>query len=737
MSAGELAAFAASPTPRASSMSEAAPTSTASPLPHAAAPTSHPSIPASPATAAHAATASGAAPWFFGAAEPIRVDPTDVEARARLRRGEHAPRRRKAAWAGALAVAVVAAASVPLVAPGWLVPPGIGGDAGAARMPVGEPTPASTVVATVDPRSRGQAATRKAEADAKSSAAGAAAPAAPTSPPPNVAANGGGDGQHAPNAGPDPAGAAAAAADRAGTTTTAAVVDASRPASAQADASRSPEATAEPSTAALAAAARSVSPAIDAAPETKRDAKPTAVAVARPGTKPPARAALAGNGAALPPAVAMAPKTAPARAVRAAVPAAPAAAAAAAARPRVQLAAAAPTPSPSPRPAFARTWQDPAAPIPWAVAGRGAPRLSPARTTAVAAVPAGRAVAATLATTAAATAGGGYARGSGAPATSTAAPPSSGANATSPAAPATNAAATTPSGANAATTAATPATSPAAPSTVNIAAVARDLQPPPSAFPGARPRDAASTPSSSPPAAADAPPDLVVRANDVMARHVPRLAQQAERSVARVLYAAGRSTHLRDDDELRAATAAIARGAVDPLAGMTLLPRDAQQLNDAARAEYARRGGTPDVLMMQVRAFGANPMDAEVAGNLAFLLLRQRPAQPEAARQLALHALTLRAPRAGDDRLEDWATLAIASALTGRERDARNALLVTLALAPNVDRLCKAALDVVALYGERLRTPVEAMLQSAQLSRSGQQSPFCEWPPHWVASGAR
>jgi hypothetical protein len=236
---------------------------------------------------------------------------------------------------------------------------------------------------------------------------------------------------------------------------------------------------------------------------------------------------------------------------------------------------------------------------------------------------------------------------------------------------------------------------------------------------------------------ADAAVDLVGRANDVMTNHVPRLAQEAQRSVARVLYAAGRSEHIRDDDDVRASAAAVARSAGDPLGGMTLLPRDAQQLNDQARAEYARRGGTSDVLMLQVRAFGANPMDAEVAGNLAFLLLRQRPAQAEAARQLALHALTLRNARQADARIEDWATFAIASALTGRERDARNALLVTLALAPNLDRQCKAALDVVALYGERLRAPVEAMLQSAHSSRAGQQSAFCEWPPHWVVSGAR
>ena len=107
------------------------------------------------------------------------------------------------------------------------------------------------------------------------------------------------------------------------------------------------------------------------------------------------------------------------------------------------------------------------------------------------------------------------------------------------------------------------------------------------------------------------------------------------------------------------------------------------------------------------------------------------------ARQLALHALTLHGPRYPEGRIEDWATFAIASALAGRERDARNAFLVTLSLAPNLERQCKAALDVYAIYGERLRAPIEAMLQSANASGRANGSAFCEWPPHWVVSGAR
>jgi len=222
-----------------------------------------------------------------------------------------------------------------------------------------------------------------------------------------------------------------------------------------------------------------------------------------------------------------------------------------------------------------------------------------------------------------------------------------------------------------------------------------------------------------------------------MANQMPRLAQRAERQIARVLFVAGRSERGGGDAEVRAAAAAVGRDGGDALAGVPVSAQEAQRLGDAARAEYARRGGTPEALALQARAFGADPLDVEAAGNLAFLLLRQRPAQAEAARQLALHALSVHGPRYPEGRIEDWATFAIASALAGRERDATNAFLVTLSLATNLERHCKAALDVYAIYGERLRAPIEAMLQSANASGRANGSALCEWPPHWVVSGAR
>ncbi len=350
-------------------------------------------------------------------------------------------------------------------------------------------------------------------------------------------------------------------------------------------------------------------------------------------------------------------------------------------------------------------WGGNGTPTPWAVAGRAAPRITLAK------------------------AGSGE-RGAVLPSTTAAPaiaapPPSRAAEAGSSvlvnvnASPSTNAAAAPP-----ATPPSTSATSPTA-----LAVVARPTLSPDSA-------PAASVAATLPSAGDGAPIDYAARASELMASQVPRLAQRAERMVARVLFAAGRSEQVAGDNEIRAAAGAVGRDGGDALAGLPISAREAQRFGDAARAEYARRGGTPEALALQARAFGANPLDVEAAGNLAFLLLRQRPAQAEPARQLALHALAVHGARYPEGRIEDWATLAIASALAGRERDAKNAFLVVLSLAPNIERQCKAALDVYALYGERLRAPVEAMLHSANASGRASGSSLCEWPPHWVASGA-
>ncbi len=105
--------------------------------------------------------------------------------------------------------------------------------------------------------------------------------------------------------------------------------------------------------------------------------------------------------------------------------------------------------------------------------------------------------------------------------------------------------------------------------------------------------------------------------------------------------------------------------------------------------------------------------------------------QPETARQLALHAIAVRGTRFRTGRLEDWNTYAVASALTGRDADARNAMYVTVALAGSVERNCKAGLSAITNYGERVREPVEAMLYRIHTQGRAYESPYCAWPPNW------
>lgn len=224
--------------------------------------------------------------------------------------------------------------------------------------------------------------------------------------------------------------------------------------------------------------------------------------------------------------------------------------------------------------------------------------------------------------------------------------------------------------------------------------------------------------------------DYDARADELMSAFVPQVAQRADRAVARTLFLASRSGRVVGDAEVAGAAAQLGRGPADA-PRMSLAPREADGLHAAARGEFARHGASREAMLLQVRAFGANPIDPAGAGYLAFLLVRQHPAKPEAARQLALYALAMHGERYPLGRPEDWSTLAVANALLGRDRDAQNALLVSLAAAPNVERQCRAAVDLVALYGERLRAPAEAMLHSAH-DAVPRGSPFCEWPPYWA-----
>jgi hypothetical protein len=242
-------------------------------------------------------------------------------------------------------------------------------------------------------------------------------------------------------------------------------------------------------------------------------------------------------------------------------------------------------------------------------------------------------------------------------------------------------------------------------------------------------------PAPTPPPASAPPPepprDLQARADTLLASDLPRIAERAERLVLRVLFAAGRGDGAQADDEIRQAATMLRLAPAEALSVVSA--SDARALDDAAQ-QAQRRGELPRAIELLTRAFAANPLDADIAGDLAALRLRSSSAHAAAARQLALHALTTPHTRHPQGRLDDWTTLAIANALTGRERDARNAWYVTLALAPNTDRLCRIALNAYVRHGERVRPSIDALLQRADASGRASGSAACDWPPRWAGN---
>ena len=213
-----------------------------------------------------------------------------------------------------------------------------------------------------------------------------------------------------------------------------------------------------------------------------------------------------------------------------------------------------------------------------------------------------------------------------------------------------------------------------------------------------------------------------------MRGRMPRVAETAGRQLAPVLRTAAEAREFRRRGAVRAAAESARSAAARPELATRLREQDARTLNDAALVAYGRSEDATDAVHLQKRAFAANPLDSEVVGNLAFLHLKQRPPQAEAARQLALHALTLNDPRFPSGRIEDWTTLAVASALAGRDADARNAWYASMALASDLQRQCDAAARAEATYGERLRPSVQAMLQRARSSAAYGRCEVAEAP---------
>ena len=239
-----------------------------------------------------------------------------------------------------------------------------------------------------------------------------------------------------------------------------------------------------------------------------------------------------------------------------------------------------------------------------------------------------------------------------------------------------------------------------------------------------------------PPAAPPLPADFAARANELLASWLPRAARRAEPLVAHVLVVAAQADGAQRDDEIRIAVNALGVGREDGELDLTADAAEARRLAEGAAIAYWRRGQVREALGLQLKAFGANPLDSQVAGQFALLQLKDRPPQADTARQLALHALVRRDPRWQAPRADDWATLAIASALVGRERDARNAWFVAMALAPQPEIQCRAAINAYTRYGEPLRPAAEAVLNRAASAGLASRSPLCAWPPYWQSGNA-
>ena len=226
----------------------------------------------------------------------------------------------------------------------------------------------------------------------------------------------------------------------------------------------------------------------------------------------------------------------------------------------------------------------------------------------------------------------------------------------------------------------------------------------------------ASAPSPPAAVAVEGAAELDEIADALMSERMPRVAEAAGRNLARVLNTAAEAREFRRRGTVRTAAESVRSASAPPELATRVREQDARTLNDAALVAYGRSDDASNAVRLQKRAFAANPLDSEVVGNLAFLHLKERPPQAEAARQLALHALTLNDPRFPSGRIEDWTTLAVASALAGREADARNAWFASMALTSDLQRQCDAAVRAETTYGERLRPSVQAMLQRARSS---------------------
>jgi Flp pilus assembly protein TadD len=201
------------------------------------------------------------------------------------------------------------------------------------------------------------------------------------------------------------------------------------------------------------------------------------------------------------------------------------------------------------------------------------------------------------------------------------------------------------------------------------------------------------------------------------------VAARTERDVARVLTVAARADGPAAEQkvvELARSMSSVNAAAHVPTESRSL----ARSLNAQARAAWQRQD-VQRALALQQRAFRANPNDPEVAGNLAYFYLKVQPAKPALARKLALYALAARGRGFPAGRMQDWGTLAVASALDGREADAVKAMYVMSTVTRDPERACRAAQLAVEQYGPAMRAPARAMMVRMKARGVTSHAPSC------------
>ena len=223
--------------------------------------------------------------------------------------------------------------------------------------------------------------------------------------------------------------------------------------------------------------------------------------------------------------------------------------------------------------------------------------------------------------------------------------------------------------------------------------------------------------------------ELAARGKRFALEAVPYVATWAYADASRALSVAYRARDSSQDQAIIDAVFATWPSETARIPATTVAPPRARRLHEEARKAIAYGGDVASAMDIELKAFGANPRDPDIAQFLALLHLWKKPSQPETARQLALFAIAISGPKR-TTRSDYWNTLAVASALSARQSDATAAFLVETALSTSLDRSCRAALHAYASYGDPLRTPVQAMLYRVRSQPRGYAYPSCAWPQY-------